>query len=178
MKHFSFAFFALLCVLALTGFQGQSGQTKHNKMSGMKHEMGNMPKPVTSPDDVQWGPAPDALPAGAQLAVMSGNPMAKGDYTVRLKLPANYQIPPHFHPTLENVTVLNGTFHVGMGDTFNKEGALALQTGGFGSMPAKMHHFAWADGETIIQIHGMGPFAITYVNPQDDPRRGTTSKKQ
>jgi quercetin dioxygenase-like cupin family protein len=126
---------------------------------------------VMSGDDVKWGDAPAVLPAGAQLAVLEGDPSGKGLYTVRLKMPDGYQIKPHTHPVAEEVTVLNGTFNVGMGKTFAASGGSAIGTGGFGSMPANTPHFAWTTGETTIQIHGMGPFAMTYVNAADDPSR-------
>jgi len=126
---------------------------------------------VASGDEVTWGDAPSVLPAGAKLAVLDGNPSGPGAYTVRLKMPDGYQIKPHTHPTAEHVTVLGGTFHVGMGRTFDTSGGSAVAPGGFGTMPAHTAHFAWTSGETIVQIHGMGPFALTYVNPSDDPSR-------
>jgi quercetin dioxygenase-like cupin family protein len=120
--------------------------------------------------DVQWGDAPPVLPAGAKFAVIQGDPGKKGVYTIRLKVPSGYRIPPHFHPTTENVSVISGTMSFGMGDKFDEAAGKEIQAGGFASMPAGMKHFAWATGETVIQVHGMGPFQITYVNPADDPR--------
>lgn len=128
-------------------------------------------KMFASGDDVTWGDAPAVLPAGARLAVMDGNPSGTGSYTLRLKMPDGYQIKPHMHPTPEHVTVLSGTFSVGMGKTFDTAGGKSVTAGGFGTMPAKMAHYAWTTGETVIQIHGMGPFAMTYVNPADDPSK-------
>lgn len=124
---------------------------------------------VGGPARVKWGPAPPTLPKGAQFAVLSGDPSKSGLYVIRLKLPANYQIPAHHHPTAENVTVLSGSFHAGMGDKMDRNKAQALEPGGFAALPANMNHYAWAASDTVIQVHGEGPFAITYVNPADDP---------
>jgi quercetin dioxygenase-like cupin family protein len=126
---------------------------------------------VTPAGSIKWGPAPPSLPKGAQLAVLSGDPGASGPFVVRVKLPAGYQVPAHNHPTTENVTVISGTFNIGMGDKLDKKQGQVLKTGGFFSMPAKMNHFAWASTAAVIQIHGEGPFAINYVNPADDPSK-------
>lgn len=127
---------------------------------------------VGSAADVKWGPAPPVLPAGAMLAVLDGDPGGKGTpYTVRLKLPDGYKIMPHWHPTMEHITVLAGTFNVGMGKTFDQASTKPVAVGGFGTMPAKMAHYASASGETVVQIHGMAPFQLTYVNPADDPSK-------
>jgi quercetin dioxygenase-like cupin family protein len=123
------------------------------------------------PDAVKWGPVPPSLPKGATIAVLSGDPSKDGPYVVRLKMPAGYQIPAHHHPTTENVTVLSGSFHAGMGDKLNKDKGETFEPGGFVSMPAGMNHFAWATSETVVQVHGAGPFAIVYVNPADDPSK-------
>jgi SAM-dependent methyltransferase len=119
--------------------------------------------------ELAWGPAPLKLPANAQLAVVAGDPESTGPYAVRLKMPNGYKIMPHWRPTLENVTVLSGVFHVGSGSTFDQSKGRALPVGGFSTVGPQRHHFAWAEGETEIQVHGMGPFQITYVNPNDDP---------
>src|SRR5688572_8193679 len=94
-------------------------------------------------EKVQWGPAPPALPAGAQISVLEGNPAEEGAVTLRLRFPANYSIPPHWHSMIERVTVLSGALHVGMGDKLDRHTSQALEPGGFVSLPAKMHHFAW-----------------------------------
>jgi quercetin dioxygenase-like cupin family protein len=120
--------------------------------------------------ELKWGPAPAVFAPGAQLAVLAGNPGAAGEYTVRLKMPNGYKIAPHVHPTDENVTVISGTFTVGMGKTFDSKGMLSLPAGGFIVAPAKQPHFAQAKGETVVQVHGMGPFSLTYVNPADMPK--------
>ena len=120
--------------------------------------------------EIEWGQAHPGLPAGAQLAVLAGDPGKKGVYTLRLKAPAGYKIMPHTHPTAEEVTVISGGLHVGMGGKFDESAGEALAPGGFVSLSAKMQHFAWFTEETVIQVHGEGPFEINYVNSADDPR--------
>jgi hypothetical protein len=123
------------------------------------------------PDDIKWGPSPPALPAGAKFAVLAGDPTKAGPYVIRAQLPDGYKVPPHWHPSDENVTVIKGTLMVGKGEKFNAEAAEAMPAGSFISMPKEMRHYAFAKGETVIQVHGVGPFDITYVNAEDDPRK-------
>jgi len=127
-------------------------------------------------DKVQWGPAPPVLPAGAQISVLEGNPSEKGPVTLRLKFPANYNIPPHWHSMTERVTVLTGALHVGMGDVLDRHASQTLDPGGFVSLPANMHHFAWTAGPTVVQISLEGPFDIVYVNPSDDPQTTSSTR--
>lgn len=125
-----------------------------------------------------WGPAPPFLPAGAQIAVLAGNPMAAEPFAVRLKFPAGYVIPAHSHPTDENVTVVSGQLFMGMGDRVDRGAARPLGIGGFARMPANANHYAFAKKETTIVLHGIGPVEFKYVNPADDPRNaGKTSSK-
>ena len=119
---------------------------------------------------LKWGPAPAFFPPGAKFAVVQGDPSGTNLFTVRLSFPNGYKIPPHFHPTDEHVTVISGTFVVGMGDAIDVARGLALPAGGFITAGASMHHWAVARGETVVQVHAMGPFALTYVNPQDAPK--------
>lgn len=123
-----------------------------------------------SPAEVQWQDGPGSLPAGAKFAVLEGDPAKEGPFVMRLRLPDGFRIPPHWHPKVERVTVLAGTFNLGMGETFESSATREMPAGTFGFWPAGMHHFAWAKGETILQLHGIGPWMITYVNPADDPR--------
>jgi hypothetical protein len=125
---------------------------------------------VHGPQDVAWGPCPDALPAGCQLAVLAGDPTSSVPFTIRFWLPDGYRVAPHSHPTDENVTVVSGTLHAGMGEKLDAVKAEAVRAGGFTVVQANMHHFVWFEGDTVLQIHGTGPFAISYVNPLDDPR--------
>lgn len=121
-------------------------------------------------DQLKWGPAPPGLPAGAELAVLAGDPAKAAPYVLRAKFPAGYTIPPHWHPTDENVTVISGDLMLGMGDKVEPSGA-KLTAGGFVNAKARMHHYAVSTGGAVVQIHGQGPFQINYVNPADDPRK-------
>lgn len=125
---------------------------------------------VTSPE-VQWAPGPPVLPAGAQAAVLYGNPGEEGLFALRLKLPAGYIIPPHTHPKPEIVTVISGTFHIGMGRALDRTAAQALPAGGFFAFPPGMAHFAFTEEETVVQLNSTGPWSLEYINPEDDPRR-------
>ena len=125
---------------------------------------------LVSPDDVKWGEGSPALPPGSKAAVIFGDPKNAGPFTLRLKLPANYKVPPHFHPDTETVTVLSGAFHVSMGDTFDASKVKVLGVGSFAALPAKSPHFAMTKEETVIQVTAVGPWTLTYVNPADDPR--------
>jgi quercetin dioxygenase-like cupin family protein len=125
---------------------------------------------VAVPGTIKWGPAPALLPAGAQLAVLEGEPAKAGPFTMRLRVPDGYRIPPHYHPVIEHVTVVQGTFLVGMGERFDTAKLTELPTGTFAALEPGVRHFAQARGETILQIHGIGPWSLTYVNPADDPR--------
>jgi anti-sigma factor ChrR (cupin superfamily) len=126
---------------------------------------------LLTPGDMKWGPAPPVLPAGAQIAVLDGDPSKPGFFSVRLKFPDGYKIPAHWHPTDENITVIQGTFRAGMGDAMSEAGLHEFPVGSFVKMPKQMRHFAAAKGEVIVQIYGPGPFVITYVNPADDPSK-------
>ena len=130
--------------------------------------------------EAQWGPAPPMLPAGAQIAVLSGDPTKPVPYAVRLKFPANYAIPAHSHPTDENVVVTSGSVTFGMGNKLVKQEASnkTLPVGGYALMPANMNHYAFTTSEATIVLYGMGPVEFKYVNPADDPRsaKGTSGK--
>ena len=120
--------------------------------------------------DIKWTDGPPSLPKGAKVALMEGNPSQEGPFTMRLQLPDGFTIQPHWHPAVEHVTVISGTFNLGMGEKFDKSAGRALASGSFAFMPPGMKHYAWASGETVVQVHGMGPWKINYVNPADDPR--------
>lgn len=133
---------------------------------------------IASMNDAQWGPAPPLLPAGAQIAVLAGNPMQAVPYTIRLKFPAHYAIPAHSHPTDENVVVVSGAVTFGMGDKLLPSDAnnKTLDAGGFALMPAGMNHYAFTTQETTIVLYGQGPVEFKYVNPADDPRNAHGTK--
>jgi len=131
---------------------------------------------IQTPKDAQWGPAP----AGAQIAVLAGDPTKPVPYAVRLKFPASYAIPAHSHPTDEHVVVVSGALTFGMGDMLAKgaAGNKTLGVGGFALMPAEMNHFAYTTtAETTIVLYGQGPVEFKYVNPSDDPRNAKKGTK-
>ncbi|MBL1379092.1 cupin domain-containing protein [Zobellella iuensis] len=123
------------------------------------------------PEQIEWQPGPASVPAGAQFAVLEGNPAEAGIFTLRLKMPDGYQIPLHWHPGVERVTVVSGTFYLGMDDSLAKENAHRLETGSYTAMPPGMRHYALAEGETVVQLTSVGPWQLHYVNPADDPRQ-------
>ena len=139
---------------------------------GVMAASASTPNNAFTPDAMQYGPVPSFIPPGAQLAVLEGNPLApSGDYTVRLKMPDGYRIAPHWHPRRENVTVISGSFKVGMGDRFDESSMMTFPAGSFAYLDPDMHHYAMANGEVVVQIHGMSPVQFNYINPDDDPGR-------
>lgn len=124
-----------------------------------------------NPSNLKWGPAPPSLPRGARLAVLSGDPGKEGMFTIRLRFPPGYAVPPHSHPSDELVTVINGQLALGMGRAVNRRKAANLVQGGYVIAPANMNHYAFTRSGATVQITAHGPFQITYVNPRDDPRR-------
>jgi quercetin dioxygenase-like cupin family protein len=119
---------------------------------------------------LQWGPAPPFLPAGAKFALVSGDPGKPGPFEIELSMPNGYVIPPHFHPTDETVAVTSGHFRIGKGDTIDRKAEKTLAPGQSGTLKTPMHHWARAQGRTVVAVSGTGPFQITYVTPSDDPR--------
>jgi quercetin dioxygenase-like cupin family protein len=133
---------------------------------------------MVTPDQVKWGPGPPSLPPGAQLAVLEGDPSKAGSsFAIRVRFPDGYRVPPHWHPTDERVLVLAGTLGVGLGDKFDPAAGHELPAGSYAVMPQGVRHFAWAKGETVIQVSGIGPFEVNYVNPADDPRKATNKQE-
>ncbi|MBI4790840.1 MAG: cupin domain-containing protein [Chloroflexi bacterium] len=124
---------------------------------------------IATPKDLKWADVP-SLPKGAKIAVIEGPLTEAVPFTVRIRLPADFKVPAHWHPAIERVTVLSGTFNVGMGDTLDTQKTTALSAGSVIIMPPKTNHFVWTNEETIVQLNGTGPWGITYVNPADDPR--------
>jgi quercetin dioxygenase-like cupin family protein len=122
------------------------------------------------PADLKWDDA-KTLPPGAKTSVIEGPLSEAVPFTFRVKLPANYKIPAHWHPAIEHVTVLSGTYNFGTGDKFDKEKTKALPAGSTAINQPKINHFVWTSEETVIQVHGVGPWSINYVNPEDDPRK-------
>lgn len=149
---------------------GEAGKQKPPEMN-----MEKLGPVMYQADKIVWQDGPGSLPPGAKLAVLEGDPAKDGPFTMRAVLPDGYRIPPHWHPKVEHVTVISGTFRLGMGEKFDESAMQDLPTGAFAHWPAGMRHFAAARGETVLQIHGVGPWGINYVNPADDPR--STAKK-
>lgn len=145
---------SVLAALAVAG--AAQAQTSHT------------PSPYRA-EAAEWAPAPPVLPAGAEIAVLSGNPFAEGQFVLRLKLPAGYDVPAHIHSGDELITVISGEFNIGHGEKLDRGAGTLLTAGGFVELPAGHQHFAWTGAETIVQIHGPGPFDITYLDPADNP---------
>jgi len=114
--------------------------------------------------DMKWIDAPPALP-GAQMVVLQGDPSKAGPYTIRLKFPAGYQIPLHFHDADENLTVLSGLLHIGIAPNFDATNTKEIGALSFATIPARMKHTAWVDAETIVQVHGIGPWNLHEAYP-------------
>jgi hypothetical protein len=125
---------------------------------------------IFPPDTLDWRDGPGSLPPGSKLAVLEGDMAKDGPFVVRLKLPDGYTVPAHTHPKTERLTVISGTFNIIMLDKPDKELPRTMPAGSFGYWAAGMKHKVWAKGETVVQLHGMGPWSIKYVNPADDPR--------
>lgn len=134
-------------------------------------ERGTLREPVSvTPSEVKWGPGPASLPKGAELVVLEGDLTKAEPYTFRLKFPDGYRVAPHTHPVNEHITVLQGTLMMGMGRQFDKAATRPLPAGSLFILPQGDAHYVWTRGGTIVQLHGIGPWGITYVNPADDPR--------
>lgn len=131
---------------------------------------------MITPEQLKWGDAPPSLPKGAKLAVLHGDPGKEGTFVMRLKMPANYKIAPHTHPTGYTVTVLSGRPSVGIGEKVDTKALHALKAGSFHYLPAKTNHYWRMKGPTEIEVQGMGPFGITYVNPDDNPEKMAAKK--
>jgi len=152
-----------LALLAVAATPATTPSSETAKAAAAEHR-------VFAADDIKWADGPASLPKGAKMAVLSGDPKAPGVFTMRLTLPAGYKIPPHTHPADENVTILSGEFHMAMGDKWDDTKGHALTAGSFSTMPKGTRHYAWSKTGAVLQLNGMGPWGITYVNPADDPR--------
>jgi quercetin dioxygenase-like cupin family protein len=125
---------------------------------------------LLAPGEIEWSPGPPSIPEGAEAVVLHGNPGEEGVFALRLRLPDGYSIAPHMHSQPEIVTVISGTFRIGMGEDADPAGTQALEPGSFFAFPPGMVHFAYAEGETVIQLNSTGPWTLEYVDPADDPR--------
>ena len=156
----------LLSVFLTTGLT-VSAAAQGTPTTGAPHAI------LVAPDQTSWKAGPPSLPAGAKFAVLEGDPKEEGLFTMRLSLPDGYRIPPHSHAAVERVTVLQGTFKLGMGNKFDRSALTAMPTGSYISMEPGTRHFVLTEGNTVVQINAVGPWKIEYVNPADDPRRAT-----
>jgi quercetin dioxygenase-like cupin family protein len=128
---------------------------------------------MVTPDQVTWSPASPRIPRGAKMSVLEGDPRKTGPFTMRVSFPDGYRIGPHFHPSAERVTVLQGTYRWGVGDKFDTAALKTLPAGSFAVMPPGTHHFVEAKGPTVTQVSGIGPWKVMYVSPADDPQSKT-----
>ena len=133
------------------------------------------PHVIVAAADLKWGTPPPVFEKGSTFTVVSGDPSKSGQFVVRLTMPAGYKIAPHWHPTDEHVTVLAGTFALGMGEKFDEASMKELTAGAYALLPAEMRHFALAKTQAMIQVHGTGPFVLNYVDPADDPSKRTAT---
>jgi ketosteroid isomerase-like protein len=129
------------------------------------------PHVMLAPGDLKWGDGPPSLPPGAKMTVVQGDPTQAQAFVVRAQVPAGYKVPPHWHPGVENLTILSGTVALGMGETFDESKMTPVPVGGYASLPAEMRHYFMAKTASTFQVHGMGPFVVNYVNPADDPSK-------
>jgi quercetin dioxygenase-like cupin family protein len=125
---------------------------------------------MVTPDELEWGPVA-SMAAGAEIAVLEGKLSEPVPFTFRLRLPAGFRLAPHVHPAYERVTVLQGTLHFAHGREFDRNATMKLVPGGFAVMPPGAPMFGYTEEETVIQLHGTGPWGIEYINSADDPRR-------
>jgi quercetin dioxygenase-like cupin family protein len=153
--------FFIPCLFLLTVYSFAQHSTKQMDHSG--HLM-------LKTSDLKWVDAPPGLPAGAKLALLSGDPGKEGPFALRLQMPANYKVPPHFHPTAENVVVLEGTLYMGSGEKLDEATATPLAQGDYSIIPAKSPHWVFTKEPVTLHLYAEGPFAITYINSADDPR--------
>ena len=152
----------LLVIVVALFVAGVVGADQPAKPAG---DMGLFPA-----SEIQWVDGPPSLAKGARMTVLEGDPAKEGMFTMRLRFPDGFIVNPHYHSQVEHVTVISGTLHFGMGDKFNRAKTQPMPAGSFGFWPIGMKHFAYTEGETVLQLHGKGPWTITYVNPADDPR--------
>jgi hypothetical protein len=131
---------------------------------------------IINPADIKWGDAPPNLPKGAKMAVLYGDPGKAGPFAARLSMPANYKIAPHTHTQSEQITVISGSFYLGMGEKVDTPKAHVLHAGGFHFLPGKTPHYAFTKSPGIVQINGEGPFDINYINPKDNPDKGAKAQ--
>ncbi|MFH5927224.1 cupin domain-containing protein [Roseomonas xinghualingensis] len=160
MKPTTMATWAAIGALVATGSAAAQQQTAHQP----DHR-------IVAPQDIRWAAGLPSLPRGSEVAVLYGNPAMEGPFAMRLRFPADYRIPAHSHPGAEVVTILSGTFGIGMGSGADKGKTQAIPAGGFVALPPNSPHFAFIEEPTVVQINSIGPWAVNYVNTNEDPRK-------
>lgn len=163
---------ASLVPVMIAGAQAKAKpEAKKARSQAHENARGKSDHVIHIPGSFEWRDGPPALPDGAEMAVLEGDPTKGGLFTMRLRLPNGYRIPPHYHGADEHVTVIAGTLLVGIGDTLTESATTAIPVGGFAMMKRKTHHYVIARGATTLQLHAMGPWKVTYVRDEDDPRK-------
>jgi hypothetical protein len=154
------------CLLVLVSpFGGESGDKSQAASPSTEPHWA-----LFQPHQIPWRDGPPSLLPGAKMVILEGDPAREGFFTMRLKLPDGYRVLPHWHPRTERLTVISGVVNLGAGDRFDAKATRALPAGTYSSMPPKMTHFAWMQGETVLQLSSIGPWEVVYVNSTDDPR--------
>jgi quercetin dioxygenase-like cupin family protein len=153
---------ALATLIAVVAVAGVAFTTPADTMEGHT---------IVPPQEIKWGPAPAMLPPGAEAAVLFGDPGKEGLFVLRLKFPKGYRVAPHTHPVDEVLTVISGTFRMGMGETADQSKAQPLPAGSFFALPPGTAHYVFTNEETIVQISTNGPWDLNYINPEDDLRQ-------
>lgn len=162
---------ALVLAMVWNGISPKVGATTDQDDSTAKlTDKGPEHHLLYQPGEIDWKEGPASLDPGAEVAVLEGNPGEPGFFNLRIKMPDGFTISPHWHPKAERVTVISGIFHLGSGEELDRDVTKPLKPGSYTSLPPEMHHFAIAEGETVIQLTSIGPWEINYVNPEDDPR--------
>ena len=158
-------------MLTLAAWLMVTGMARAQEMAGGHEEHTTPPQHIAiDPAEIEWKPGPALLPAGAQIAVLEGDPSKEGPFTIRLQLSAGYKVPPHTHHGIEHLTILSGRAGIGLGETWDGEKIRYEGPGGFFVMQPGVAHFAMIEEDSIVQVHALGPWVLEYVNPADDPR--------
>ena len=157
MTRLALAFLCAVSLSAIGAVQAQSGATSMSS---------------TLPGSEKWMDVPAAALAGTpsvpiggtlKVAILEGDPMTPGkSFTARISCTDGSKVAPHTHPTTENVTIVKGTFRMGMGAKWDDAALKTLPTGAFFSMPSGMTHFALCQGDTVVQIHGIAPLRFDF----------------
>jgi hypothetical protein len=169
---------SLAAVILALGCGGRSDRTPDRETAAAADQSrtdtmssaSTAPADSASTDRLNWGPAPPALPAGARVAVVSGDPAKAGPFTIRIDMPPDYAVRPHYHPTTERISVLESTLHLGHGSKWDQQVMKEVPNGAPVTIAAKEPHFVHAASRALLEVQSTGPFVITYVNPKDDPR--------